>query len=424
METDHPFPADGPQSMARAALWVLFGAVALTIITDEIGLTTTPLFVDSISSRITDLTFVYALGRFPAAILSFIAGPIVDRFDRRRLLMTVDAIAGASLALAAFAAYRPDGPLDPLTVIYTVTFIVGGAGIVYRIAIEAFLPDLIRSDQLARANSVVLTTGEIATLVGPALAGLLAAGIGFWAGYASNTLGAVAALSVFGLMRSVVRVRPRRSPAGDGPSPPTPPSQITAGFARIFGDAVLRWTLITALVANVVGGVLLATLPVLARELMGISAVAGIGLVYSAAGLGGIIGGVAAGWVGNRVDSGKLLIAAIVILTAMLALLWAVQSPWTGSAAIATISGSGVIASIHIRTLRQQRSEPEVIGRVIAGFSALTIAATLVGALASGWLVSAIGSYRQMFGGLVVLTALAAVVLILSPLRELDEAQA
>jgi MFS family permease len=408
--------------------WVVFLVVGVTRITDEIGTTTTPLFIDDLTGRVTDLTTVFLAAYLPATLIALFAGPLIDRVDRRLLLMAIDTVGGLGIAVLIYTAWRPENVFDPVLVTYLVMLVVGGVGTLYSMTLEAFLPDIVLPHHLATANSLILTTSEVATLAGPALAGIIAATIGFWAGYASTTIGAltgVVALAFLGgaIRRQRAAIAESRSAGGahekeDGGKRAPLLDRLRAGYRFLFADRLLRWALTSSAMANLTAGFMIATFPVLVREVVGISSIAGIGFSYSALGAGGIVGGLLSGWIGSRISSGRLLVAAFAVFTAMLGIILGVDLPAVGLGALGVMSGAGIIASIHIRTLRQLRTPTDLIGRVVSASQGISISALPIGALLGGWLVEATGSYATVFGGIVAMNVAVTVLLVMSPLRD------
>ncbi len=118
----------------------------------------------------TRLALVLLGANLPAILLAPVAGVMVDRFDRRRVMLCSDAAAGAgSLALALL--FLAGGP--EYWHVIAVTVVGSAAGAFQEPAYRAALPTLVAKDALGRANGLVEMAPAVGTLVAPALAGAL-----------------------------------------------------------------------------------------------------------------------------------------------------------------------------------------------------------------------------------------------------------
>lgn len=104
----------------------------------------------------------------PSMLLSSIAGVLVDRWDRRRVMM----IANVILALALIPLLTV-GITGWIWLVYLVAFLETAVAIFFRLAENALLPQLVVKDQLLAANSLNALNDNCARLIGPALGGVL-----------------------------------------------------------------------------------------------------------------------------------------------------------------------------------------------------------------------------------------------------------
>ena len=106
----------------------------------------------------------------PVFTLVFVAGHAVDRFDRRRIAMICQIIAAAGAATLALGAAM--GWLTPLA-IYLLVALFGAARTFEGPAQQALLPSLVPPERFSRAAALSSSLFQTATIVGPALGGLL-----------------------------------------------------------------------------------------------------------------------------------------------------------------------------------------------------------------------------------------------------------
>ena len=108
----------------------------------------------------------------PYVLLSVPAGFVVDRFDRRVVLIVTDIIRGLTMIGLAVNTFL-DGP-----VVMTVGLAIFATcfAVFFRPSMGAYMPSLVRNEtELGPANSVFATLGEITFIIGPAISGLIIA---------------------------------------------------------------------------------------------------------------------------------------------------------------------------------------------------------------------------------------------------------
>ena len=118
---------------------------------------------------------IMIMATLPSVILGPFTGAIADRFDRRKIMLlmdTVRAIAAVTLGIFVLAgmAYLP--------IIFAVTIILSICNALYMPTSAALFPNLVRDDQLFRANSIASFLASFATCIGPAISGLIIAKFG------------------------------------------------------------------------------------------------------------------------------------------------------------------------------------------------------------------------------------------------------
>jgi MFS family permease len=115
---------------------------------------------------------------FPTMFLGFISGAFLDRYSRKIIIVGTDIIRGLIVAALAVLYY-----LDALsfTVLLAAQLLISVCTAFFDPAIPAIIPQIVKRDQLTRANSQTQFVSGIATIIGPILGGLTVA----WTGYLS-----------------------------------------------------------------------------------------------------------------------------------------------------------------------------------------------------------------------------------------------
>lgn len=111
-----------------------------------------------------------AASTLPRILVSPFAGVVVDRADRRRLLILTDAVRGAAVVGVAIAAFT--GTLQ-VWMVFVAAVVIGTCGAFFGPAVSAAFPDIVPKDQLVRANSVFSLIYTASGLVGNSVGGFL-----------------------------------------------------------------------------------------------------------------------------------------------------------------------------------------------------------------------------------------------------------
>lgn len=149
----------------------LWSATLLSNLGDGIRSAAFPLLAAALTRDPIMISGVAVAGQAPGLLLSLTAGSLADRFDRRRLIITVDAVRLVLLAgLIALIA----GGWATISVLYAVVFVSGVAEVFRDTSAGTLVPSIVPADHLDRANGR-LVTAEIAgnEFVGPPLGGYL-----------------------------------------------------------------------------------------------------------------------------------------------------------------------------------------------------------------------------------------------------------
>jgi MFS family permease len=339
---------------------------------------------------------VTVVARLPWLLVALPAGALVDRRDRRRLVVTVEA--GRAIVLGAFAlaVLTDHGTLGLMLV---TVFLVGAGETLVTSASHAVLPELVPAHRLANANGTLFST-ETATenLVGPALGGVLFAA----AMVLPFALDAVS-FALAALLLAVALPRRLRRHAA------TPTTRlrhdVAEGFAYFMHHRTLR--LIGVLTASLAfcQAIVFGPLVLFALDGLGLSD-AGYGLLLGVAAIGNVAGGAVAGRLDQQFGARVLLpfggvLAAAAYIVCGLSTSLAMAAIALGVEAVAVALGN--VANL---TLRQRLIPSELLGRVGNVLRFFIFGAIPLGGLVGGSLVQWFG-VRAPFAGAAVLQLVA-----------------
>lgn len=327
--------------------------------------------------------------------LSPIGGVVADRSDRRRVLQSaqsISCVASLGLAVLTLSGTVGMGHLYALTVVNT------AASVFERPARDAIIPALVDRADLTRAMSVINPSRELATLVGPVLAGLLIWSIGPGAVYL------VDAVTYMGLILVLATLRLEQQRASGERKGLL--NEMSEGLVQMRRRPILVRLLALDIVATVFGAyrVLLPEL----SEILGVGA-AGYGVLSSLPAAGALFGGmllyrrVAGGGQGLLVLRATAAYGAFCLLLAGSVLV----SPAWVAVLLALVGAAGVGASDVVATairhsVLHAETPDEVRGRVIAAYQIGSRGGPALGSLHLGAVAGVAGPVLALtYGGLV-----------------------
>ncbi|HMQ30718.1 MAG TPA: MFS transporter [Chloroflexaceae bacterium] len=316
---------------------------------------------------------------FPVGIGALIAGPLVDRWDRRRVLIVSDTLAGLSTLLVAALFF-----FDALALwhLYVLLSVNGIASAFSRPALDASVPLLVPRAQLSRAAGLSQVVWALEMILASTLAGFLIGAFGLGVIFLIDvvTFGANMLLLLMLAIPRPPRSEGQRAAGGfraellDGLRyvQQRPGMRYLLGLftATMFLLPGFAYSLITPLVLTFAGETTL-------------------GLILSGFGVGSLVGGAVMAAVGARRRVGGILATmAVAGLAAILISLR--ENPWlVGLGSV--ITGLSFVVMIGLnRAIWQQKAAPDMLGRVFALQLALGVGAQSLGVIMAGSLADAV----------------------------------
>jgi MFS family permease len=287
----------------------------------------------------------------PMFLLTLAVGHVADRYHRRlvvRLCQIVEGLAAAALALGSFSGWQSKES------ILAVLFFAGAARAFEGPTIQALVPGLVPAPMIPRAMAWSASAHQTATILGPALGGLLYTG-GPTMAYGTASLLFLGASSLIALI-DIERLPPNRQPVSF--------RSLFAGIAFIRHQPVILGAISLDLFAVLLGGAT-ALLPVYARDIL-VSGPWGLGLLRSApaAGALGMSVFLAHHMIEHRI--GRIMFGAVVIFGAA-TIVFALSTSFLLSFGVLVVLGAADVISVVIRSsLVQIRTPDEMRGRVSA----------------------------------------------------------
>jgi DHA3 family tetracycline resistance protein-like MFS transporter len=337
----------------------------------------------------------------PTVACLLIGGAVSDRYDRRLVMLSADAVRG--VLLAAVATLALSGSLRLWQLLVAVVF-YGAATAFFSPASDALVPELLPADALAQANSLDQLIRPLALrLGGPALGGLLVGAFGTGAAFGFDA--ASFGVSIAALV-SISPVRAERR--GDSHSVR---SEIGAGLRYVRSQAWLWATLVSAAIAYLLFmGPTEVLLPYIVKNRLADGA-GDLGLIFAAGGLGSLACAAAVGQLGLPRRTLTFMYLTWTVATLAIAGYGIARSLWglmLASVLFNTLETAGTIAWA---TTKQRHVPAALLGRVssldwLISVGLLPVSYALTGPVSAAVGVRATLIGAGLLGGLVTFAPL------------------
>jgi MFS family permease len=350
-------------------------------------------------------------GAVPGILFSSVAGVFVDRWERRRTIVTINLL----LALSILPLLLVRSP-DWLWLVYVVNFVQSTLSQFFRPAENALLPLLSDPKLLVSANALNALNNNLGRLVGPAIGGLTASLVGIQGIVLIDVLTYIVAAGLAALIRT--RSHPGKTEAT---AHILAPGKIVGewldGVRLIWRERTVRTLFIlNALPAIGESVMYVLFVPFVTEILRGDSV--HVGGLMSAQAVGGLIGGLIISWVAPRVKTYRLLGIGALMLGLLDLVLFNYPTFFSGIAlayAVFVVAGPVAVAiTAGHDTLVQTHVADAYRGRVFGTFSLTWSVFSLVGIPVAGFAGDRLGivpviniqAYAYMLVGVICLIVL------------------
>jgi MFS family permease len=354
----------------------------------------------------------------PFILLSLPAGVWVDRLHRRPILIVGDLGRAISL-LSIPIAFE----LNVLTIwqLYAVGFINGCLTVFFDVSYQSYLPSLVERDEILEGNSKLEVSRSAAQLLGPGIAGFL---IGILTAPIAVIVDSISflgsAVFVFGIRKKEPPLEPPKTADGKHPSMR---SEVKAGLNYVLNHPYLRYIAACTATSNLFSQFVFAILLLyLVQPPLNLGAEQ-IGLAFSLAAIGFLLGAVLANRFGKWIGVGPTIIASAVIFGPS-AIFVAIAPPdlIMPAAVLSLFLGGfgGAVYNINQVSFRQAITPPRMQGRMNATMRFIVWGTIPIGSILGGFLGGVIGLHQTIWIGAIG-GAFSAVPLFFAPLLSLKE---
>jgi MFS family permease len=316
----------------------------------------------------------------PIVAGGLLAGSLLDRFDRRAVMVVDNIVRGLAVALIPLL-YA----LGQLAIwhIYAVAAVYGLLMMISLAGGPALVPSLVPREQLATANALEMLSFTLGGVIGPVLAGALIA----WAGAPNVVI--VDAISYFAFALALARTRLVADPH-EARQADEPVYHTGHAVQLLLKNPVLLATTLMFLAFNIGGGALAVWLPILADRVLG-GGPELYGTLLGALALGEVVSALLAGGLVLPLALGALICLAQVLAGVSLGSVLAGRSAWAVGAGLALFGVFSSPLTIWAQTLRMQIIPERLRGRSFALLRMLMQSGNPIGGAAAGILLPTLG---------------------------------
>ncbi len=316
-----------------------------------------------------------AVSTFPGLIIALGAGTLIDRMNRKHLLVALDTLRGLSVAIVPILFWTDHFQLWQL---YVMSFIVGTGSSIFWSAASAFTQELVSEKEFMAANSLLSASYQTGALLGSALGGFV---VHSWGGQTALALDAVSYFISAGLIGTAPHVSNIHSENTDSMW-----SMFIGGLKFARQKRLVFFYGITSVLSDVAiwGGMAVLTLA-FSNDILNMGA-KGFGLLDGSYGIGALLSTFVALSIARLFKRRDVLLAAYTLAAMMCVVL--PYTPWLIPAMLVFffMGLPNNTARIIARTILMEHIPNRIMGRAQTILGVITRLLVIVSTLLAGWL--------------------------------------
>ena len=327
----------------------------------------------------------------PIIICSLAGGVVADAVDRRKLLVVTQVVMLISAGL--LTAFTMAG-LDSVWPIYILSGLASAANAFDIPARQSLMPALVPPEVFPNAVSLGLVVFNVATIAGPAIAGLMLAETGPALIYGINAFSFLAVIAALILMRT--SGDPERS--GDRGSALSF-AAMKEGFRFVWNTPIIVQTMTLDFAATFFASATLL-LPIFAKEHLHVDA-RGYGLLAAAPAIGSVITALVMARLGSLRKQGRLVVVSVAIFGLATSAFGISTLFWFSFLMLAVTGAADTVSTVLRQTIRQLVTPNYLRGRMTSINMVFFMGGPQLGELEAGLVAAAIGApLSVVIGGL------------------------
>ena len=318
-------------------------------------------------------------GEVPILLFTLIGGVVADRRDRRHMMLISQA---TQMCVAMMLAVLVFTGLIQIWMVLTLSFVAGCAQAFGGPAYQSLIPTLVGKEDLPNAVALNSIQFNLARVIGPIVAGVTLASLGMVACFGLN------GISFLFVIAAILALRDIHVPPAATVSIV---DQMKVGLNYVRHSRNLKAVTLLGFIGAFLGLPLLTFLPVITRDVFH-QDVGFYSRLMTFSGAGAVTGALIVAYIGKHRHIGRLLLIFLALFGMAMASFSLSRIPAL-SAAILFVAGALLVMSFSLTTsLAQLLAPAELRGRVVSIYMLAFRGGSPLGGLASGWMVTQVGS--------------------------------
>jgi len=318
-------------------------------------------------------------GEVPILLFTLIGGVVADRRDRRHMMLTSQVV---QMTVAFILVALITTGVIQVWMVVTLSFISGCGQAFGGPAYQSLIPTLVGKEHLPNAVALNSIQFNLARVIGPIVAGVALASFGMVACFGLNGVSFLFVIAAILALRDV-HVPPMATESMV--------DQMKGGLRYVRHSYNLKAVMVLGFIGAFLGLPLLTFLPVIVKDVFH-QDVGFYSRLMTFSGGGAVTGALIVAYIGKHRHIGRLMLIFLGSFGAAMALFSLSRTPVL-SAAILFIAGALLVMCFSLTTsLAQLLAPPELRGRVVSIYMLAFRGGSPLGGLASGWLVTQVGS--------------------------------
>lgn len=380
--------------------WRLWTAHATSNLGDGLATVAFPWLASAVTRDPFLIALITVMSRLPWLIFTLPAGVITDRFDRKKIIVSMDVAQGALALLLAGAIFVERNSLPALnnltnsSVVETnyllywslvgISLLFGFTEVLRDNASQTFLPAVVAKENLESANGKLWSAEYVMnSFVGPPLASLL---LGF-AVYLPFFFHSSTFFIAAGLIALIATI-PKPVTEVEEKAKVNFRAEIKEGFGWLWRHSLLRPMAIILGTLNLVGSITAATFILFAQEILKTS-VFEFAILGTAGAIGGTLGGILGPKISKKLGSGPSLYLTLISMPIMGLVIGLTSNWYVAWVMIAGTTIFAVLWNVITVSLRQSIIPTHLLGRVNSVYRFFAWGSMPIGTLIGGAIVSA-----------------------------------
>ena len=318
-------------------------------------------------------------GEFPILLFTLIGGVVADRRDRRHMMLTSQIV---QMTVAFVLAILIITGLIKVWMVVTLSFVSGCGQAFGGPAYQSLIPTLVGKDHLPNAVALNSIQFNLARVIGPIVAGVALASFGMVACFGLNGVSFLFVIAAILALRDV-HVPPMATESIV--------DQMKGGLRYVRHSYNLKAVMALGFTGAFLGLPLLTFLPVIVKDVFQ-QDVGFYSRLMTFSGAGAVTGALIVAYIGKHRHIGRLMLIFLGSFGAAMALFSLSRTPAMSAVLLFTAGALLVMCFSLTTSLAQLLAPPELRGRVVSIYMLAFRGGSPLGGLASGWLVTQVGS--------------------------------